>query len=216
LWYNGGVDITPYSLLLAEAEIAFIIIGLIILLIGLLKKSAALIIVGVAMFLSLLLYTLISNPNMSYALSAFSTIALALFAGVTIFLSYQARKDASDREKRDRREKLLNEIIEWAEDVAKAAISRQTRHPHELWKIKLEYKYQKSKGKYISVIVSSSFTELSNLLEEINKKLDETIICTQQAIDDTSVGEALKKFETELTNSVEKILEEAAKIKNKI
>jgi hypothetical protein len=53
-------------------------------------------------------------------------------------------------------------------------------------------------------------------LGEINKKLDETIICTQHVIDGSSGGEVLRKFETELTDSVERLLEEAARIKSKV
>ena len=86
-------------------------------------------------------------------------IATLVLACVTAILAIGTfitiRQNKIFREK-DRKERLLNEIIEWASSIAKSAISRQTIDVSEFWKAKLEHKYHKFKGKYIEEIVSSS------------------------------------------------------------
>jgi hypothetical protein len=50
-----------------------------------------------------------------------AAVIVALGIGVASILHTQSLQ------KRERKERLLNEIVEWASNVAKSAISRQTR-----------------------------------------------------------------------------------------
>jgi len=128
------------------------------------------------------------------------------------------RTDEIEREKRDRKERLLNEIIEWAEDVAESALRRQTMEQvTEFYKTTMEYKFSKAKSSYISEIVSISFSDLSPFLKNVIKKLDEAIdiIARYMKIEKQASLSDLRNSEKELTESVEKLIVEAAKIKTK-
>ena len=107
--------------------------------------------------------------------------AAILVGGGTLFLGFMAWRtirQTKNIQKAEKRERLLNEIIEWAEDVAKSAINRRTLSREELWKAKLSYKFHKAKSKYIEGIVGSSFKDFYDLVEEINTKLDRLIEVT--------------------------------------
>lgn len=145
-------------------------------------------------------------------------IAAILIGGGTLFLGIMAWRNIRQTrniQKTEKRERLLNEIIEWAEATANSPIGRQTKDPHELWKTKLDYKKHKTKGKLIGEIVSSSFKELSSSFKDINKKLDKAIEFNQQIENGKANVEYLKDYETEIAGSVEKLFKEAAKIKTK-
>ncbi|MFQ6122753.1 MAG: hypothetical protein ACE5LA_06840, partial [Dehalococcoidales bacterium] len=73
-------------------------------------------------------------------------------------------------------------IIEWASDVAKTAISRQTWQPHEIWKAKLDYKYWLTKSHYI-IEVASSFDELIPFMKEIISELEKAINVYTQVLE---------------------------------
>ncbi len=147
----------------------------------------------------------------------FNEWATILYAGVTLLLVGVAVWTITDnRYSRmlEKRERLLNEIIQWAENVAESAVTRQTLKPDELWKTKLKYKYSKAKSKYVTEIVSSSFKELSPFVENVNSKLEEAIDAATQFIERRQqAGDKLVNYEIELTESVEELLTEAAKIK---
>jgi hypothetical protein len=69
-------------------------------------------------------------------------------------------------QQKERKQRLLNEIIEWAMDSVKSAIYRQEKESHELWKAILNYKYCISRNKYVNVIATSSFSNLSSLIND--------------------------------------------------
>lgn len=145
-------------------------------------------------------------------------IAAILIGGGTLalaFMTWKSIRRTRDMQKSEKRERLLNEIIEWASNAAKSAIYRQrTEHP-ALFKTKLEYKYHKSKGKYIGEIISSSFKELSDSFNGLNSKLDKAIKFTEQILDGKANVSSLKDYETEISFSAEKLLEKTAVIKTK-
>ncbi len=156
-----------------------------------------------------------SFPRLRESVTAVSTGAMVFATLLLAFVTYRIIKSDRQRENRDRKERLLNEIIEWASSVSRAAISRQTRDPHALWSTKLEYKYQKSKGKYMVQIINSSFPELTQIYLDIDTKINEAISFTEDVINRNASKSDLINYETKLTESVEKLLEEAAKIRTR-
>lgn len=163
----------------------------------------------ISLYIILCFHFFREDPQLASATIALATLVLALGAFLAI-------RQSSNTQRRERKDRLLNEIIEWASNVAKSAISRQTIDVSELWKAKLEYKYHKSKGKYIDVIVSSSFKELSDPFKDANIKLDEAINFLERIFDGKGGNVlALKDYETGIVGSVEKILAEATKIKTR-
>ncbi len=155
--------------------------------------------------------------NIDDLADVFTVWATLILAGVAVFSfeeSRRLREENKQREERDRKERLLNEIIEWAEDVAKSAISRRTLSREELWKAKLSYKFHKAKSKYIEGVVGSSFKDFYDLVEGIDTKLDRLIEVTTKFTRESMVdGKKLSDYEAELTESVEKLLIETAKTK---
>ena len=116
-------------------------------------------------------------------------------------------------QKSEKRERLLNEILEWAVEAAESAISRQTRIPSELWKAKLKYKHSQAKSKYIAEVAYSSFDSLSPFITNVAVKLEKAVEVSTQVIEHKANGKALVNSERELTESVEKLITELAKIK---
>ena len=145
-------------------------------------------------------------------------VAAILVGGGTFFLGFMAWRTIRQTrsiQKAEKREGLLNEIVEWAMDAAKSAVSRQTMTPSELWKTKLEYKYSKAKSKYIIEVTSSSFDNLCPFVTSVTEKLDQAIEVTTQIIGRQDPAKRLVDCERELAESVEKLITEVARIKTR-
>jgi hypothetical protein len=148
--------------------------------------------------------------NWATILSAIIMLSLAGAAVWTIMDNRYARI-------LDRNDRLLNEVFEWASNVAEAAISRQKRTPDEFWKTKLKYKYYKAQSKYILEVVSSPFLQnLHTFLVDVTKKLEQAIEATTQIIEHSDPSKDVVDCERELSESVEQLLIEVARIKRKI
>ena len=140
-------------------------------------------------------------------------VIVALGLGVSSLIQTQRLQ------KRERKERLLNEIIDWATEVAKSAVSRQKKDKTQLWKTKLEYGVWKAKSTYITGVANSSFGGLVPFIEKINCRLDKAIKATEKELDKKTVKEisteCIKKSEGELTEAVKELFKEAAKIKTR-
>ncbi len=150
------------------------------------------------------------------AISALATLVLA-------FGAFWAILDNRHGRIVDRKERLLNEIIDWALDTAKSAIARQTREAHELWRTKLNYKFHRTKSKYIAEIAVSHFANLSSFIEDINTELDEALDVTTRCISAMHIegllgndeAQRLRESEEYIARAVENLIVEIAKIKTK-
>ncbi len=203
MWYNGGMK----KILVRAKEVIVSLLDSIMLWIFLWIA---------AIFLIWAINIFAASPQLANAIVATATVTLAIFAFWTIWQNYNFRKE-------EKEERLLNEIIEWAEAVANSAIGRQTTDPRELWKTKLDYKKHRTKGKLIVQIINSLFPELSQYYLDIDAKLDGAILFIED-INNGKIGEeaitgvggmTLKYCETGIANSVETLFEEAAKIKTR-
>ena len=163
-----------------------------------------------------LIYTILlleSDPQLAGAYTATGTLLLALVTGLLAFLTYFSVKNGYDKERRDRKERLLNEVIEWALGATKTAIFRQTIKPHELWETRLKYKCSISHGKYIKRIVVAHFARLESSFNEVLNRLDIALRYTQKFAEKSAIKQDLLECEQQVAESVEKLTEEAAKIK---
>ena len=144
------------------------------------------------------------------AISAGATFLLALAAFWAIWQNHSLQK-------RERRERLLNEIIDWAKKSAESAIYRQKTEPHELWNAKLNYKNCRAVSEYIKEIAASSFSTLSSHINDVATKLDDAIDGTTQYIESklSEKHDRMLICEEELTNAAMELFKEAAKIKTR-
>jgi hypothetical protein len=146
----------------------------------------------------------------------FVAIFTLLLAGVTANLANQTakgNKQARERERREKNDKLLNDIIEWAIKVAESAISRQKTNETQLWTTKLQYKIQMTKGTtYIKAFSYSIFEDLVNLVSDINEKLEDAIVELEKVIEyrkSKTIIQTTELFSTEGIKETEKVLKEA-------
>jgi len=112
-------------------------------------------------------------------------IAAIIVGGGTLFLGIMALRTIRQTrsiQKAEKRERLLNEIIEWAKEAAKAAISRRSRYDTELWDTKLKYKYSVAVSVYITEVVTNSFKDLSPCVNKVIEELNMAITVTENAI----------------------------------
>jgi membrane protein implicated in regulation of membrane protease activity len=156
---------------------------------------------------------LANNAGLSNAFVAFGTGVLAIATGFLAYFTWQSVKITNEKEQQNRKERLLDEIINWAEVVANSAIERKTKSPTEIWKTKLEYKKHRTKGKLIGQIILSSFKELLDYFDDIDISLDKAIIFSEQIEMGKGNIDSLKTYESAIEIAVEKFFEAAAKLK---
>ncbi len=147
-------------------------------------------------------------------------IAAILVGGGTFFLGIMAWRTIRQTrgiQKAEKRERLLNEIIEWALDIAESALHRKTiQQLEEFRTTKMEYELSRAESRYIGEIVSRFFDDLSPSLKNVITKLDEAIdIITRKIEKSQGSLKDLRNSEKDLTESVEKLIVEIAKIKTK-
>jgi len=169
-------------------------------------------------WLAYTVFILKSDPLLADAYVAVGTLILALVTSVLVGLTWLTIRNADQKEQRNRKERLLNEIIEWATEAAKSAIYRQEKESHELWKAILNYKYCISKSEYVNVIATSSFSTLSSLINDVVIKLNRVMGETTNYKDNKNRTDEnhrlMRDCEDSLRKSVEELLKEAAKIKS--
>lgn len=136
----------------------------------------------VCFFVGSFILALKGDPAFATALLAFATLLLAAFAAWSI-------DETRKREKRDRKERLLTDIIEWAEEISEISLTpdipltstyvplmRKQREANEL----LRYGISMSKVISIETIASEGFKY--ELLQDV-KKVANTLakfICIRQ------------------------------------
>ena len=149
-------------------------------------------------------------------------IASFLVAVIALFLGINSSRQINKIRKDEKRERLINEIIEWAEDAAKSAISRQTKSRRELRKTELEYKVWREKGIYITGLVeNSSVVSLLPLIKKIDNKLQQAIKVTVTELNKDKKKKAvptedIKKSENDIKEAVGELFKEIATIKSEL
>lgn len=176
------------------------------------------------------------------AVAALVTLVLALTSVKAIEqsnLRENARRTAEiEKETRDRKERLLDEIIEWAIDASKCDVAldptaivgtigtEKARLFVEALTSKERTSITKTWGKslYISKIVPTTWQDLQKAVEELIKDLGMLVDLLDECSDAVasnlidafgSVSEKVREHKLKLYKSVEKVIEEATKIKTK-
>ena len=121
-------------------------------------------------------------------------------------------------QKKQYKERLLNEIIEWAKISAESAIHRRKTDNDELWKAKSNYKYCLAQTPYITVVADSAFPEITSFVKLVDGALKNTKKCTNDLLENylEENHQKMKNSENELTDAVVKLLEESARIRLRI
>ncbi|MCX6011516.1 MAG: hypothetical protein NT134_04605, partial [Chloroflexi bacterium] len=148
---------------------------------------------GVPLF-GLGLFILVTElPQYAIGFSVLATLALAFAAFLTIQNADERekrhREEELAKEKRDRKERLLNEIIEWAEEIDKASLTPDltlaSKNTTLMMKqrevnVLLRYGICLSKATSIETIASVSFKD--ELLQDVRKVIDTLVkfICIKQ------------------------------------
>ena len=161
------------------------------------------------------------NINALLAISAGATFLLALAAFWAIWQNHQIQK-------RERKERLLNEIIEWAEDVARwnfksfnfieAQISEESWVESSLGEIVSQFQAVEAKGAYINTIVLSSFKGKRKLLtavKAVNKEIRKFADVSMKRLDNEVTPEEVTKHMNLLRLKIAGLLKETAEIKSK-
>lgn len=207
------------------------IIGLALLGIGLIKTAKnkkdkfIWLYVGISIIITLFIYTLLNNQNVSNAISALSTIALSIFAGAALYINYRNMKETKEKEKRDRKEKLLNAIIIWGESIllygvgetvsevwAKLSDEQKTR---EAFCMRKGIAFMDIRDRGIKILYMSSYIESD--LKEIT---DNTMDFLQQHIDKWKQAKEWKiknlkelaEHKSELDKSARHLIEKATSL----
>lgn len=154
-------------------------------------------------------------------ISALTTMLLAIAAFWAIWQNYRFRE-------KDRKERLLNEIIEWAEDVAKCGIARPTPEL-EVKNVRDDVAFSFLTNQY-NKLDTLQLVKAREYTKEITQKIDSSL---QEAVDEATKNlkkqiNCLRKFKTGggkwiikeviknnnlLYNSAVKVIQEATRTK---
>ncbi|MEW6142287.1 MAG: hypothetical protein AB1597_03915 [Chloroflexota bacterium] len=99
-------------------------------------------------------------------------ITFLIFAAATVGI-WQTR----NIQRRYHAHALLSEIMQWATDVDKIAVSRPYKEVKDdvLKRTKSDYQHLKAKGAYIAELAKSSFANISLSVSDVIKKLEDAI-----------------------------------------
>lgn len=170
-------------------------------------------------------------------------VAAILVGGGTLTLAFMTWKSIHQTRsihERERRERLLNEILDWARDVATCAFSIpapmmfeditagletptvekmvQRARVTTYTNLRLRYQIAARKSKYIENIASSFSGNLDDAVKKLSKQLNNVISALQKCsrdLDDISKTENLKRAEDSLRKKADILVEEAVKIKTR-
>lgn len=184
---------------------------------------------GLGLLIALLIfwgfYGFIKDDNW-LAVSALATLVLAVAA-------FWAIKQTHDVQKSEKIERLLNEIIEWAEDIRKSSsgsiapneiiyddASMATASQMDFLRLRRIYQDINTKGTYVKAIAKVYRGNLLSVTESVICKLDEIIKILKDCLTTRTTRkeekhERVEACKTSLDSSAQDLIEEATKIKAK-
>lgn len=190
----------------------------------------------VLFILAWLAYTIIllkNDPGLANAYVAIGTLILATVTALLAGFTYLNIKSGEARERRDRKERLLNEIIEWAVDVSKCGIEKGypdisnlidlqavwLKISNNVGDIILCFKEMRGKNQYITEIVKALDQDLKEAAKILTDDFEEHInllsLCETYMKDSEKAWKNAVKHKHKLNASAKKVIEEASKIKTK-
>ena len=230
---TNGITILGMEQRVFESWVAIVIIivGFIFLIIAAFNKKQKSIVFGLGFFILGLLYMFIRDIEFRNLMLALSSIIALILSYLSFLQSERIRKDTLDKEDRDRKERLLNEIIEWAEDIRKSssenvdpkyiildspvmAIASQQGF------LQLQKRYQdlNKKSAYMKEVISKVFgCELVSAVEKVIQQLDNNIEMLRGCLTrkDENSSEKVEACKKSLDCCAEELIIEATNIKTK-
>jgi hypothetical protein len=97
--------------------LALIIVGVLIILVSKRSQNRWTMILGPALIIAAIFSIFIKSFEFRDIMVAFASIFAVIFSAVSIYQSEKIRKDTLEKEAKDRKERYLDEIISWANDV---------------------------------------------------------------------------------------------------
>ena len=116
MWYNGGMTTEQLNFLVA---VIFALIGASLLWFGIKRKNRFMKALGTSLLGGAGVAVFVESAQLREILTAAASVFAIFISALSIDEARRLRKDSLDRENRDRKERLLNEIIEWAISIAK-------------------------------------------------------------------------------------------------
>lgn len=183
-------------------------------------------------FSGIVLFALLrADPKLATATVAFGTLVLAIVTVISIensrAIARKRREEELEKEKRDRQEKLLNEIIEWAENVINCGFGSLTitatavgGESKELLALQgnklLAYQSIDLRSKYITKTTEVFGKDLRTAVLEVISHLDKVrnaLVKRIKKFEDKESTETLAKYEHELRKSAINLIELTTDIK---
>jgi len=135
----------------------------------------------ISVWLGYTIFLLKSDPQLASAYVAVGTLLLATATVLLALFSWLSIKSGYDREKRDRRERRLKEIIDWATDilVCGRGISRELYKElidsisHKAVEIEIEAKFN---------VISWRGVYIRNISTNLDKALHDSVLDTQRIL----------------------------------
>jgi len=168
--------------------------GGVILLAGFIRKNHWLKIIGGAFALAGIVSLFVNNEDFRAILTAAAGVIAAVAVTFALQQNTQLRKDAKERELRDRTEKSLNEIIDWAADVLTSKSPIENLRPEWMLETKLDseekmrfiqiymnldllsqYAVLQQHGKYISLLASTLPVDLSEAVDAVLGRIEKHV-----------------------------------------
>ncbi|MFC1940673.1 hypothetical protein ACFLXO_08355 [Chloroflexota bacterium] len=108
-------------------RMAVIIIASVLCLWGAIKAKWGMIVVGFSFIAAVFISNIYESQQFSAAMSTISVIVLAIVAIATLIENMRLRKQSYERDERDRKERRLSEIIQWATDAVDVEFGKYRR-----------------------------------------------------------------------------------------
>jgi membrane protein implicated in regulation of membrane protease activity len=170
-----------------------------------------------------LAYTIVilkNDPQLASAYVAVSTLILALITALMAYFTWLSIKSGEEREQRSKKERLLNEIIEWVEDVGRLVFEMPDIYQEE-WRqardIVSQFQVVAAKGDYIKRIALDSFEQdekLVEAVEAVKKEFRELTDVSIELLDKGVSGEVVTEHISSVRLKISELLEQAARIKS--
>jgi len=135
----------------------------------------------ISVWLAYTIFLLRRDPQLASAYIAVGTLLLAAATIFLAFFSWLSIKSGYDREKRDRRERRLKEIVDWATDILVCGrdISRELYRElidptsHKAVEIEIEAKFN---------VISWRGVYIRNIASNLDKALHDSVLDTQRIL----------------------------------
>jgi hypothetical protein len=216
--------------------VIFALIGASLLWFGIKRKKRFMYTLGTGFLVGAGVAVFVESAQLREILTAAASVFAVFISALSIDEARRIRKDSLDRENRDRKERLLNEIIEWAIDVAKCSLEKdlpdtsritdmndaKLHLAHNTQILARSFQSMRGRNQYISKIVSTFGQDLQEATNSLIKDVEEHIKLldilygvviaefTSQIINPTT---QIAMHRRKLDDSANKVIEEATKIK---